>query len=368
MRAAILCPPAQAASAERHFDWAGLARPVQLPLADEAHLPPWRSYASAAAEQGVLPVLRERLVQLQFPILEGISQSPEYQAATRRGILPNASAETGSLVLADPAGLQLFIYEGAAGAIPVLVVRQRADFVTLVQALTRRNEPWPVPDSMGACLIRGLINWERARAFQRRWLQQNPGQNPAGALQALLQDKAAYQDRLLLLSEGFYSAVPAVAVGYPAGRWQALSLRIRLAHEYNHYLMARLFQDVQNHLLDELLADYAGMVAATGRFEAALFLRFMGLEQHPASGAGGRFAHYQHDFPAAAMAQEALVRAAANVARYSAQVDRPGLPAGQQTLNLLALSCFTLSELADGPAVAQLLQRRETINREVFVQ
>lgn len=368
MREATIFQPAGAALAERHFDWAGLQQPVQLPLADEAHLPTWRIYATMAAEQGVFPVLQVRLVQLQFPIREGMSQTPEYRAATRRGIMPATVPEMGGLVLENPAGLQLFIYEGAAGAIPVLVVRRRADFVTLVQALTRRNEPWPVPDSMGACLISGLNNWDRVRAFQRQWLMENPDQNPAGAMQALLQDKAAYQDRLLLLSEGFYSAVPAAAVGYPAARWQALSLSIRLAHEYNHYLMARLFQDVQNHLLDELLADYAGIVAATGRFEAALFLRFMGLEQHPAYRPGGRFANYHHDFPSAAIAQEALVRAAENVERYSAQVDRPELPAGQQVLNLLALSCFTLSELADGPAVAQLLQRRETIDREVFVQ
>ena len=37
----------------------------------------------------------------------------------------------------------------------------REDFVFLVQSLTQRNEPEPVADSMGACIVAGYNNWDR---------------------------------------------------------------------------------------------------------------------------------------------------------------------------------------------------------------
>jgi hypothetical protein len=49
----------------------------------------------------------------------------------------------------------------------------------------------------------------------------------------------------------------------------------------------------ENSLHDELIADYAGLVAAAGQFRAEWFLRFMGLENYPAYREGGRLQNYR---------------------------------------------------------------------------
>src|SRR5579859_2463495 len=55
---------------------------VELPgpggRADEAHVATWRGYAALASRIGVWETLRERLVQLQFPVQVGMSQHPDY--------------------------------------------------------------------------------------------------------------------------------------------------------------------------------------------------------------------------------------------------------------------------------------------------
>ena len=94
-----------------------------LPLADEPFVRAWHDYAEEAAGRGVFPVLREKLVQLRFPIRKGISGEEEYRAATLRGNLPDS--EQTALDLADPEGLKLTLHETPAGTIPVLTVREQ---------------------------------------------------------------------------------------------------------------------------------------------------------------------------------------------------------------------------------------------------
>ena len=48
-------------------------------------------------------------------------------------------------------------------------LRHRGDFVMLVRALTARNEPEVVPEAMGACLVKGLADWERVGAYRSAW-------------------------------------------------------------------------------------------------------------------------------------------------------------------------------------------------------
>src|SRR5688500_1119957 len=109
---------------------------IDLPLADEPFVADWRAYAARAQAEGVLPVLRAQMVQLRFPIAEGVSVTAEYQAAIRRGALP---ATTDDLRLEAPASLRLFIHPTPAGGVPVLLAPHRADFESLARALTRKN-------------------------------------------------------------------------------------------------------------------------------------------------------------------------------------------------------------------------------------
>ena len=45
-----------------------------------------------------------------------------------------------------------------------------------------------------------------------------------------------------------------------------LSLAIRREHEATHYFTTRLFGRVRSHALDELLADFIGLLTAFGRY------------------------------------------------------------------------------------------------------
>ena len=159
---------------ENVFDRASMSLPLKLPLESELHVSAWRQYATTAREIGVFGALKQRLVQLQFPVQEGISQTEAYQSATRRGVSVEGMAEATGLVLRQPEQLQLTVHESLAGAVPVLIAGNREDFVSLVRALTKRNEPKPIPDSMGACTVAGFNNWDRVRQYRQKWEAAHP--------------------------------------------------------------------------------------------------------------------------------------------------------------------------------------------------
>jgi hypothetical protein len=326
---------------------------VQLPLADEAGVAAWTRYADYAQSRGVLPVLREHFVQLRFPVAEGVSASNTYQAAIRRGVLPE---RTEDLVLADPDRLRLFIHPTSAGAVPVLVVPHRGDFEALVHAITRRNEPVPLPPSMGACLVGGYNNWSRVAELRRAWesgaLRVEGAETWSAAFAVLRARKELYQDRFILLSEGPYSGVPATAMGMDEAEWGRASLTIRLQHECAHYFTRRVLGSMRNNLLDELMADYAGIVAAAGLYRADWALRFLGLEGHDGCRAGGRAWNYRGEPPLsdpAFVVLQRLVRAAVERIEAMDRVLGPASRTGEgRARALLVLAELTIEEIAAG--------------------
>ena len=341
------------------FDHSQLEWPLVLPLPPEAHVAAWQAYAQEAQAKGLFAVLQQRLVQFRFPIQAGISQTAEYQAATRRGIFP--SDESGGLVLRQPEALQLVIHESLAGLIPLLITGNRDDFVTLVQALTRKNEPDAVPDAMGACVVAGFNNWSRVHEHRAVWARDHDARDWPAEFQQLILRKADYQDRFILLSDGPYSNIPARELGLADTEWQQLSLIIRREHECAHYFTRRLFGSMRNHLLDELIADYMGLVAAIGRCRADWFLRFMGLEAFPHYRPAGRLATYRGQPPlsdGAFRILQALVKDAAENLEQFDQAHRAELssPVGQAII-LITLTCFTLAEVAAQEA-GDLLERK----------
>jgi hypothetical protein len=267
-------------------------------------------------------VLRRRLVQLHFPIAPGVSASEAYRAATRRGVLPDGGPADG-VRFSRPDLLRLFLHPTPAGRVPVVVAGARDDVVALVRALTRRNEPEPVPAAVGACMVAGYTNWDRVAAHRREWTAANPHDDGTGwdaEYRRVAADPARHQDRFILLSAGPYSAVPASALGLGDDAWLGLSLTIRLEHECAHYFTKRALGAMRSALLDELIADYAGIVAGVGEFRAPWLLRFMGLAAFPESRPGGRLESYRGTPPlgdgAFRVLQCALVAAAANLERF----------------------------------------------------
>lgn len=333
---------------ENAFNTANLDPTITFPLVPEPYMATWETYQAEATEKGTFETLKKRLIQLQFPILAGISQTEAYRAATRRGIPVDSMAEATGLVLSQPERLQLIIHQSLAGTIPVLIAGNREDFVLLVQALTTKNEPKPVPASMGACMVAGFNNWDRIRQYRQQWEANHPDHTGEASWRAefkrLIPKKELYQDRFMILSQGPYSDVSAQDIGVSEAEWLKLSLVIRLEHECTHYFTRRLFNLMRNNPLDELIADYRGIVAAIGDYRADWFLRFMGLESFPNYRQGGRLQNYRGSLSPGSfkILQSLVVSAARNLEAFERQFLKPIHSAAMLT----TLCCLTLEELA----------------------
>jgi len=328
---------------------------ADLPLPDEPFAAAWDGYAARAAEIGVFPALREVLPQLRFPVRAGVSSTDAYRAATLRG--ESAEDAEGGVEMADPDGLALFLHPTPAGRIPVVAARARADFVALVRAITRKNEPDAIPGSMGACIVGGYNNWDRVARLRRAWEAENPAGGWGSHFRAeIVPRKDLYQDRFILLSRGPYSALPAADLGLDEETWIEKSLTIRLEHECAHYFTRRVLGSMRNSLHDELIADYQGIRAAEGRFRADWLLRFMGVEAFPAYRPGGRLQNYRGQPPlseAAFRVLQALLKSAAGTLE-TVDALRPAGPAEPREAGraLRALTGLALEELASPEGAA----------------
>ncbi|MFM7407914.1 MAG: DUF7005 family protein [Cuspidothrix sp.] len=323
----------------------------------EPYLATWEKYAQDAGTFGVYVTLQNYLVQLQFPIIAGISETADYRDATRKGKSVQEIKSATGLVLQQPEQLQLYIYQTLAGGIPVLVIPNRQDFVTLVQALTKRNEPDPIPDTMGACIVQGYNNWHRVRQYKEKWLaeNQNHQRNWASEFQRLTQHPELYRDRFILLSQGVYSNVTANELGLEQQKWLELSFKIRLEHECTHYVTRRWFGSMRNNILDELIADYRGIVKAIGNYRADWFLHFLGLEAFPNYRQGGRLENYRGQpelSPGAFKILQKLVKTAAeNLEKFDQKIDHSQRTEAAETAIFIALTTFRLEELASEQGV-----------------
>ena len=250
-----------------------------LPLAAAAELGWWQALL---ADHGVerlqgMPLLGALLAampQLRLPQVAGISDSDLYRQAVLRG----EQLDTDALEDAgpppcwqQPQALTLWIAPHPAGAMPVLQTPSWADFELLVRALAHRGEPVALADGVHAQAISGLIHWGLIRQFGR-------------------QSRA----RLIVLHQAPYGSVSAAHVPgrLSDGAWLEASSTLRLEHELTHLATRRLLGEMRLNLLDELVADAMGMVAALGRFDAALFGRCLGIDALDQPIANGRWRSY----------------------------------------------------------------------------
>lgn len=335
--------------------------PETLPPAPEAYITAWQQYVIDAEKIGADEVLKQALIQLQFPILLGISETEEYRAATRQGKFENTKSFTG-LVFQEPKKLKIYIHQTLAGLIPVIIANNRQDFVSLIQAITKRNEPQPIPDSMGACIVSGYNNWNRIYQYQQQWKAKQANSFQAdwsSEFKRLIACKELYQDRFIILSTGGYSNIPASQLGLTETEWQQLSLKIRLEHECTHYCTRRFFGSMRNNLLDELIADYRGIVAAIGYYRADWFLHFLGLESFPNYREGGRLQNYRGEPPlsegAFKILQALVIRVAKNLEDFDKQFFINFRTLTEDATMLLTLSKLTLEELANVQVTLKLL-------------
>src|SRR4029077_5176088 len=198
---------------ENLFDLGALDPETRFPLPDEPFVAFWDAAEQEARTRGAFAVRPDPLPQLRFPIQAGISETEGYRAATRRGADVATIPEATGLEVARPEALGIGIPPSAAGRIPLLIARGREEFVALIRALTRRNEPAPVPPAQGALMVAGYNNWSRVGELRRRWEALAPAARECATwgeeFQRLQATPELYQDRFILLSDGPYSAVPA---------------------------------------------------------------------------------------------------------------------------------------------------------------
>ena len=251
----------------------------QLPLADETTTSWWQQLIADAPSgvlQGELLVesLRATLPQLLLPQVAGISCSELY----RRLVLRGEEGTSAALQAVGPepvwhqiGSLRLSLAPHLCGAMPVLLTPNGPDFCLLVRALAHRSEPVALAHGVHAQAVSGLIHWGLIRRFVPKSRAQ-----------------------LILLHEAPYGSVAAQHVPrLPSHEsWLEASTVLRLEHELTHLATKRLLGEMRLNLLDELVADCMGMVAALGLFDAQLFGRCLGLDPNGAPLPDGRWRTY----------------------------------------------------------------------------
>jgi len=292
---------------------------------DEPQISDWKDYVTEAEHSGVYEMLKKCWVPFQFPVKKNISQTTDYRNATLKGASTEFMQDATGLSLIEPEKLRLHIYPSLAGKIPVLIANNRSDFQSILRALSCRNEPAPLPDSMGAAMIKGINNWNRLLKLKRTW-QFNAVQN-SGYGNKLLNNKPLYQDSIILLSRIPYSNISGQEMNLRQDEWLDQSLKIRLEHECAHYFTLRYFGKMANNMHDELIADYMGICAVLPHYNAEWFLRFIGLEQYPVFRVSGRMKNYLGKPPISPAAFEVLqtiiFKAAKNIEQFDKEAGKP---------------------------------------------
>lgn len=322
---------------------------IYTTLPEDPQVSTWKNYIAISEEIGVYRMLKRYLFPFQFPIREGISQTKSYKAASLKGHFPNNLEETTGLILQNPDKLKLRMYESVAGAIPVLIVPDKGDFKTVIQALAYKNEPKPIPHSMGAGIMKGLNNWDRIQKIKKKW-ESEPG---SGTWQnyfkhTVLPNRSLYQDTLIVLSKKPYSGVEAHQLNLPEDEWLKYSLEIRLEHECAHYFTLRYLGGMYSNMHDELIADYMGITKALGYFNPNWFLAFIGMVGKSYK-TGGRLENYLGtpglSKEAFEVLQQIMIKATKHVAAFNHYI-RSYSMSENRVDQLLTLGSLSLAEIA----------------------
>lgn len=320
---------------------------------DESFTEVWREYINEAETKGAFNTLKTYFPQLNFPILQGISQTPEYRSAVLKGVSWEGMTVASGLMMENPEALSVYLYPSCAGRIPVLFTSSRADFKTLVGALSMKNEPMDIPDSTGAFFVKGFNNWDRIKRYREKW-EKAAGTSESEPLwpeefKRLVPQKHLYQDKFIILSDGPYSGISGEVLGFSEDEWNSISLVIRREHECTHYFTQRAYGFARNNVFDEIIADYAGIVKAAGIYKARWFLNFVGLENYPKYRSGARLENYRGNPPlsdgAWTVLQRLVWQAAYNLEKLNEITGNK--PEKQALADILGkLSGMTLEEMA----------------------
>ena len=226
-----------------------------------------------------------RYRQILLPITPGISQTDEY----RRVVLQGQPA-TDYAICFNREEIIRYRCETPAGEAEIILAEDREDFVHLYRALAYKCEPVPIPVSVGAVTISGLINWVKIQNHKEQYLSQG-GTDWKKEFRRFTAEKSNYCDSIILLSCGPYSSVPAEQVKLSENEWEERSRTIRMYHELTHFVCRKLFPEKKDIIRDEVYADCIGLIAAFGTYDSWMAKLFLGIESDIYR-KGGRLEHY----------------------------------------------------------------------------
>lgn len=286
----------------------------------------------------ILDAYVARYPQLSLPVEANMSKDARYIDIVCRGRLPlhpispfQGSSRDEERHIETPVGI-----------IPVLHIGNRKDFERFVNVLRDRCEPVPVPPSMGALTLLGVINWHKIQAHKQQWILSGRTDGWLEERKRFTSDPVNYRDTVVLVSDGPYSALPAQDAGMEPDLWQERSLEIRIWHELTHVVCRKLWPDHKQAIRDEILADCVGLLAAFGRYDPTLALALLGVT---ADGyrSGGRLQNYLSENTPSAPLLETVRKTIQLLADYCAgSQDPPFSILTQLEENALALPLFTL--------------------------
>lgn len=240
----------------------------------------------------IFNALKECYPSLNFLIDKEIDKAELYNNMLLKGTT-NDIKLTSYIKLEDTKNISLELHESIAGKIPVLTIPNNEDFVKILQSIIHKNNPLPIPASMGAVLLNGLNNSKRFNIIKKNWLQNNPfGDWNTEFSNNIMLKKSLYKDKLIILSTKPYSNVTASQLGLEEDIWISYSISIRKEHEFTHLYTLKKYGQATNNLHDELIADYIGIVKTIWNYNKVWMLTFMGLENYPHYREGARLENY----------------------------------------------------------------------------
>ncbi|MBR5376114.1 MAG: hypothetical protein IK139_02430, partial [Lachnospiraceae bacterium] len=135
-----------------------------------------------------------------------------------------------------------------AGKVLCITLWERQDFVTFLRIMGNRCEMAEIPDTQGASILDGVINWTKIQSHKEEFFEEAAKNGNAmpdwdAEFKRFTSDKANFKDALIILSSGPYSNIPASDVGIAEEEWRRLSHSIRKYHECTHFICRRRFPE-----------------------------------------------------------------------------------------------------------------------------
>ncbi len=231
-----------------------------------------------------LEALAQRFPQLYVAPAEGAQDI--HRRAAAFGIEPDGATLDHFITTPED---ELREVDTPAGPVEVLFLKERADFETFLQIVGHKSSPNPIARTVGAITYRGLVDWGKVAAAKATYRATGGDDWPA-EFARLAKQPGAFRSELIVISEGPYSNVSADETPYDEAEWLHVSREVRLHHECAHVVCRRLMPEDVLPVWDEVTADVTGLLCATGRYDAALAGRFLGVTAEGFS--DGRLSEY----------------------------------------------------------------------------